>query len=619
MRVTHTIADSRSLAGPIALVLAVGMSVATCRLDKLINPATADRLVVNPNSLRASADSGSLDSVTTTVRVASADGVALTWTATETAPWMTLSPAPDSLIVTLHPATLSQAVHLDTIRFWSPQGNDTVKVPVVFDILPAAAHLVVSPTSRDTSAFVRSAQPDTFSLRIKNKGALPLTWTAAPNATWVTLSDSGGTVPAQDTTSTTVLVTLRPDTLSTGSHSGRIVFSAGGASGSPDTVPITYRIDPCAETLIPTLDATRSGSIALSDCGAPQRAGRQAKLYRVQAAAGDTLTFRLTSAFNAYLILTDSAGTVMLDENDQCPAALTACLTPFNVSTAGRYVIEVTSTNPAETGAFTLSAVKERAPSAPQSALQYRKDSTTALGVGAVTPQDTVVFKATVNDPNPSDSVRLQIEVVQTVSAFLNVATDSSAFVSVAAGARTVAVRVPPSGGPGLQENAGYHWQARTCDKTNRCSAWLSFGQNAETVSDFVVNAIEQNPVLDSLSLNQYNGNSATPLPVGQGTGGGLGSAETVTFKALVTDPDPGAVIVLDVEEKNVSTAFDSTNVHRGLGVPSNNTAVSSAGYSALLTTNYHWRARACDQTGRCSAWVSFGGNAENATDFHVP
>ena len=53
--------------------------------------------------------------------------------------------------------------------------------------------------------------------------------------------------------------------------------------------------------------------------------------------------------------------------------------------------------------------------------------------------------------------------------------------------------------------------------------------------------------------------------------------------------------------------------------VPSNNTAVSSAGYSALLTTNYHWRARACDQTGRCSAWVSFGGNAENATDFHVP
>ena len=173
-----------------------------------------------------------------------------------------VSPSPDSLIVTLHSETLSQGVHRDTIVFTSPQTKATVRVPVVFDILPAAAHLDVSPTSRDTSALVGSAQPDTFSLRIKNKGALPLTWTAAFNATWVTLSDSGGTVPPQDTTSTTVLVTLRPESLSTGPHSGRIVFSATAASGPPDTVPITYRIDPCAEIQIPTLDATRSGSIA---------------------------------------------------------------------------------------------------------------------------------------------------------------------------------------------------------------------------------------------------------------------------------------------------------------------------------------------------------------------
>jgi hypothetical protein len=605
--------------GPIAVVLALGASVATCRLDKLINPATADRLVVDADSVRVSADSGSLDQQDTTLHVGSADGVALTWTATKTAAWVTLSSSADSLVVTLHPDTLSQTLHRDTIVFRSPQSKDTIRVPVVFDIRPAAAHLDVSPTSRNTSAFVRSAQPDTFSLRIKNKGALPLTWTAAPNATWITLSDSGGIVPPQDTTSTAVLVTLRPESLSTTTHSGRIVFSAPAASGSPDTVPITYRIDPCVETLIATLDATRSGSIALSDCGAPQRAGRQAKLYRVQAAAGDTLTFSLTSNFNAYLILTDSAGTVVLDETDQCGAALTACLTPFNVATTGRYLIEVTSTNPAETGAFTLSAVKERAPSPPQSALQYLKDSTTSLAVGAVTPQDTVVFKATVNDPNPGDSVRLELEVIQTSSTFLPGATDSSAFVSVTSGARSVAVRVPPAGSPGLQDNAPYHWQARTCDKTGRCSTWVSFSQNAETVADFVVNAVEQTPVLDSVSLNQYNGNSATPMPVGQGTGGGLGSAETVTFKALVTDPDPGAIIVLDVEEKNVNTAFDSTNVHRGVGVFTNNTAVATAGYSALITTNYHWRARACDQTGRCSAWVSFGNNAENATDFHVP
>jgi len=609
MRATHT-------AAAIAIVLVLAVSVTTCRLDKLINPATADRLVVNPDSVRVSADSGSLDAKDTTLRVASADGVALTWTATKTAAWVTLSPSPDSLVVTLHPDTLSQGVHRDTIVFRSLQSKDTVRVPVVFVILPAAAHLDVSPTSRDTSAFVGSAQPDTFSLRIKNKGALPLTWTAAPNATWITLSDSGGTVPPQDTTSTTVLVTLRPESLSTTTHTGRIVFSAPVASGSPDTVPITYRIDPCVETAITTLDATRSGSIALSDCGAPRRAGRQAKLYRVQLAVGDTLTFRLTSAFNAYLILTDSAGTVVLDENDQCAAALTACLTPFNVSTAGRYVIEVTSTNPAETGAFTLSAVKERAPSTPGGILQFRGDSAITIGIGSISPESVAVFRGTLNDANTGDSVRLEIELWETSTPLGGSPNYQSAYVGVG---QTAWIRVP-----GRAENTGYHWRAQTCDKTLRCSAWLSFGQNADTAADFVVNAIEETPVLDSVSLNQYNGASATPMLVGQGTGGGLNTTQTVTFKGMVTDPDPRDVIVLEVEVKATNTAFNGSPLSRGAGVTSGSIAAASFSDTVVLlvTKSSHWRARACDQTGQCGAWVPFGANSDvltAATDFHIP
>jgi hypothetical protein len=606
-----------------SLALALAVSVTTCRLDKLINPATADRLVVDADSVRVSADSGSLDQQDTTLHVGSADGVALTWTATKTAAWVTLSPSADSLVVTLHPDTLSQALHRDTIVFTSLQSKDTVRVPVVFDILPAAAHLVVSPTSRDTSAFVRSAQPDTFSLRIKNTGALPLTWTGAPNATWITISDSGGTVPPQDTTSTTVLVTLRPESLSTGPHSGRIVFSAPVASGSPDTVPITYRIDPCVETLIPTLDATRSGSIALSDCGAPQRGGRQAKLYRVQAAAGDTLTFRLTSTtFNAYLILTDSAGTVVLDENDQCAAALTACLTPFNVSTAGRYLIEVTTTNPGETGAFTLSAVKERTPSPPQSAGQFREDSSTAIGIGAATPDDTVVFKATLNDPNPGDSVRLEIEAVAPpASVFTDDPTHRSPFFLVGPTGRIVAVR-DLLNGTTLNENAGYHWQARTCDKTGRCSSWLPFGGNPETAGDFYVNAIQEDPVLPA-DADQFQAGGVTVIPLG---GNANGNPATVVFKGLVTDPDPGDLISLYVEYKSASVSFNGAGTP-GSGVTTDNFAqLTASPPRGLLGTDYYWRARACDQTSRCSAWFSFGGNNDvpvgftpAATDFRVP
>ena len=613
----------RPSSGPVAVrlamgcfVLALAASLSTCRIDKLTNPATADRLTVDQDSLVASANVGSLVPETTTVRVGSADGVALTWTATKTAAWVTLIPSPDSLVVELHPDTLSQTLHRDTIVFTSPQSVETVRVPIVFTMLPPAAELVVFPTDRDTSAFVGSAQPDTFSLRIKNKGALPLTWTAALNASWVTLSDSGGTVPPQDTTSTIVLVTLKPESLSTGTHRDTITFAAPGAIGAPAMVPVTFTINPCAQPTV-TPDIVVTGSITLRDCGA-RGDSTQAKLYGVQPTAGDTLSFRLSAAFAPLLVLTNNAGD-SLDASDACGVD-TACITNFPVTVTGRYVIEATTEAARDTGAFTLSVVRERRPNPPQALGQFRKDSTTAIGVGATTPDDTVVFKATINDPNPGDSVRLEIEVVPTGSPFSNEPTDSSAFVAVASGARTVAVRSPSPGRPGLQENAGHHWQARACDKTDRCSAWLGYG-NPDPAADFVVNAVQEAPAVPTM-LNQFHDGSA--LPVGGGTGGGglLGSTETVTFVAVVADPDSGDVVSIEVEVKEVGVGFNETNLYRGGFVASNTTASRSVDFTipALgAQKDYHWRARACDQTNRCGGWVSFGNNSETATDFHAP
>lgn len=604
-------AGVRPFLGPVAvrlamgcLVIALGASQTTCRLDKLISPAIADRLAVTPPVILASANSGST-ARSVTLRIKSADGATLPWTATKTAAWVTLAPisggAPDSLVVTLDPDTLAQIVHQDVIVFTSAQTNDTVRVPVTFDILPPVAELSLSDTAHAATAFVRSAQPDTFSLRIKNTGGLPLNWTATLDTGWVTLSDSGGTVPPRD--STIVLVTLRPESLSTGTHPGTIAFAATGAIGSPDTLRIAYAIAPCVETGI-TLDTIKSSSIALSDCGAPQRAGSQAKLYSVQATAGDTLSFRLTASFNAYLILTNSTGASVLDENDQCGAAQIACLLNYHVTATGRHLIEVTTTNAREVGTFTLSAVKELSPTQPAPG-QFRANGTTAIGVGAITPESTVVFKATVNDPNPFDSVRLEVEVTGLASGILPYA---SGFVPPG-----TSVGLPVTG---LRDNEGYHWRARSCDKTGRCSAWFSFGGNPDTVADFVVNWQTENPTIGTLGQIGENG----AMAVGGSTGGTRAGNVIVTFTAGVTDLDPGDMISIEVEYKKVGTAFDSTTI-RGSGVPSGGTAslAVSIPVPLLLNDSYHWRARVCDQTNRCSVWVPFGGNAESATDFQVP
>jgi hypothetical protein len=393
---------------------------------------------------------------------------------------------------------------------------------------------------------------------------------------------------------------------------GTVTIAAGAAIGSPMTVTVDFKIKPCAEPTI-IADVVVDASIALTDCGAPDRAGSLAKRYSVYANGADTLSFRLTSPrFDAYLTLHDSLGT-LLAQNDDCPGSTgPSCILEFRVPASGRYVVEATSVGAADTGAFTLSVVRERAPSLPQSILQFRGDSTTSIGIGATTPASVAVFKATVNDQNPRDSVRLEIELVDVSSPFSGTASHQSNYVGVG---QTAWIRAT-----GLTENAGYHWRARACDKTLRCSSWVSFGGNSDAAPDFWVNAIPENPTIDGLSLNQFNG--AVAIPVGQGTGGGIGSAQTVTFKATVSDVDPGDVLVLEVESQPTNTAFDgATNLYRGTGVASGSTAAAAAGYSVPLlgATNYHWRARACDQTSRCSGWISFGGNPESATDFHVP
>jgi len=597
------------------LLLALALSVATCRIDKLVKPTIHDRLVVSPVAILDSTHATSAVTVRATLRLTSADGASLSWTATATSPWLTLAPgtgaAPDSLVVELRGDTLSQSIHHDTIAFTSPQApGDTLKVPVAFTVLAPEPRLTVSPATRVDSAFAGSAQPRTFVVRIGNTGELPFTWSGSVDSPWLSLSADSGGVPPQD--SAFITVSLTPGTLVPGMQTGTVTIAAPAAIGSPQTVTVSFTIKPCDESPI-VADAVVNATIALSDCGAPDRTGSLAKRYRVDANAGDTVSLRLTSgSFDAYLTLHDSLGT-LLTQNDDCPGSTgPACILEFRVPATGRYVIEATTVGAADTGAFSLSVVKERAPNLPQAIGQFRRDSATSIGIGTTTPDSEVVFKATtVTDPNPLDSVRLQLEVVDTTSPFSGTPNDSGSFVGVG---QTAWVHRT-----GLAENAGFHWQARTCDKTKRCSSWAIFGVNSEAAPDFRVNAIPENPTIDALSLNQFNG--AAVIPVGGGTGGGLGSAQTVTFKATVSDVDPGDALVLEVEVKPTGTAFDgTTNLYRGTGVASGSTAAAAAGYSVpLLQASYHWRAHACDQTSRCSAWVSFGGNAESVADFHVP
>jgi len=317
-----------SSARPAAIRLATGcllmaLSVATCRIDKLVKPTTHDRLVVSPAAILDSAHATSSVPDTVRLRLASADGATLSWTATATSAWLTLAPssgaAPDSLVVLLLGDTLSQAIHHDTIAFTSPDApGDTLKVPVAFTVLAPKPKLTVAPVTRVDSAFAGSAQPRPFVVRIGNTGELPLTWSGTVDSPWLSLSTYSGGVQPQD--SAFISVTLTPGTLSAGMQAGTVTITAPGAIDSPQTVSVSFTIKPCAEPAI-TPDALVNAAITSADCGAPDRAGSFAKRYRVDANLGDTLSFRLTRpSFDAYLTLHDSLGS-RLSQNDDCPGS----------------------------------------------------------------------------------------------------------------------------------------------------------------------------------------------------------------------------------------------------------------------------------------------------------
>jgi len=118
-------------------------------------------------------------------------------------------------------------------------------------------------------------------------------------------------------------------------------------------------------------------------------------------------------------------------------------------------------------------------PASPSALGQFQSDANTAIPLGGTATGRSVVFKATVADPNPGDQLRLEVEVQPVGTDFTGDVSGSGATVG------TGAVATATVGG--LIDNTAYHWQARTTDQTGRTSSWEPFGGNAETVLDFRV------------------------------------------------------------------------------------------------------------------------------------
>jgi uncharacterized protein YjdB len=671
--------------------------------------ATGPVLTVTPDAIRDSTLAGSSTSIMRSLRIDNTGGGTFTWTATNKKPWLTV-PASGSenttVSLALNPTGLAAGVYEDTVVVTATGGALSSPDTTIVTFVIQQPVLVVSPAAINHMANAGSGLTFGDTLGINNTGTGALAWTGSADSAWVVLGNPSGSAPDK------LPLTITPGSRPAGTYTAHVVISAPGAVGSPDTTPVTLMVfqpvlavSPASVTdsanygttaprdvalqitntgggtltwsaaespdaawlsILPPpsgsapgtvtlrLDPNPGGSLLASGAYAtdvaftsPEATNdpinvpvqfliRRPVLNVTPASVFDAVTVGATTPRTIPVTIANGNGGVLSWSAVESPDTTWLSLSPTSAGAPGTLIVTLNPTNlsggihrdtliirsDSATGSPTRLPVRFdvlRPPDPPTPLQQFPIGSSTEIAVGGVTANDSVVFKAGVTDADADDTLRLELQVEKVGTGF----SATSAVSAPVASGQTASVTF----GAPFEDNSGYHWRVRTCDQTNRCSGWVSFGGNAEAAVDFFANPIPQDPAAPTL-LKQFKANGTDSIPV-RGTAGS--SPATVVLEALVTDPDPGDVLTLEVEVKSTDLSFNASGATSGVtGVTTGNKAratKTNLNGVLLVGTNYYWRARVCDQTGKCSStWVSYGGNSDVSggtlfpadTDFHV-
>jgi hypothetical protein len=567
-------------------------------------------LAVSPNTISRTTNANSGVTFSDTLGISNDGTGPLAWSAVvDDATLVTLGKtngsAPDKLPLVITPGSRPAGTYTARVVISGPPGTAGSPDTTLITVTVHQPVLGVSPTSVTDSANYGTTTPRSVTLQVTNSDGGTLMWSAveSPVAAWLSAAPGTGSAGAS------IALTLDPNGLAAGTYSSAVVLTSPEAVNDPINVPVQFLIRR------PILNVTPDSVF-------------------------DTVTVGATTPRTIPVTITNGNGGVLAwTAGDSVPTSSWLSLAPSSAGGPGTLQVTLNPTNlsggvhrdtvvirsDSATGSPRRLPVRFdvlRPPDPPTSLGQFRTAGAGggAIAVGGVTTETSVVFKATVTDADPGDALRLELQVEKVGTGFNPTATVSA---TVASGqTATVTFGAP------FEDNSGYHWRVRTCDQTSRCSGWVSFGGgNPETAADFFANPVAEAPTLVPASLEQYQANGTTPIAVGGQTTSDPG---TVVLEGLVTDPDPGDLISLRVEVRNINTDWSGVT-DTGSGVATSNSArVTVPGLAGgLLGTGYHWRAQACDQTGRCSGWFSFGGNNDVGplggvlnpadTDFRVP
>lgn len=227
-------------------ITAPGASGSPATLPVTISITRPPAVSVTPTSLSFAGTAGSV-LPGQALTVSNTGGGNFTWTASASAPWVTVNPASGTVSTT--PTTLTVSVDTSalapgtsnasiTIAAAGAQGSP-VTVPVTVKI-GAGPAISVSTNSLLFSALLGGANPANQTFAISNSGGGMLDWTASDNASWLDLSPTSGSLTGSESSTVTASVNIAG--LSAGTYNANITISASEAINSPFSIPVTLTV-----------------------------------------------------------------------------------------------------------------------------------------------------------------------------------------------------------------------------------------------------------------------------------------------------------------------------------------------------------------------------------------
>jgi PKD repeat protein len=182
-------------------------------------------------------------------------GAALSWIATNSSSWLTLSPsngvlgAAGSVNITVSFSaaanSLAAGSYSDTVSFVNlTDGSGTTTQPVSLTVNNPSAQLSVTPSSGFASAGPPGGpfSPISQTYTVSNVGGLSMNWTATNAAIWLTLSATSGTLAPSASTNVTATINANANSLPGGGYSDTIGFTNTTSGAGNTTRAVTLNM-----------------------------------------------------------------------------------------------------------------------------------------------------------------------------------------------------------------------------------------------------------------------------------------------------------------------------------------------------------------------------------------